>query len=92
MATAYYYQKKYPEAIEYYHKALELHKKLHGEKHPSVAHALKTLAIAMSAQEKYDESITLRYQAIDIFKKVHGTEKHEDIIDSYRGLGAIAHA
>ena len=65
-------QGKYPEALEYYNKSLEIKIKVHGLDHPVLASTYSNIGCVLDEQEHYLEALNMYQKALDIDIKVHG--------------------
>jgi tetratricopeptide (TPR) repeat protein len=76
------------EAEPLYLQALELIKRLLGEKHPYVATSLHNLANLYKSQRRYAEAEPLYLQALELSKRLRG-EEHPDVATSLNNLAGL---
>jgi tetratricopeptide (TPR) repeat protein len=69
-----YYQRKYDQAEPLYRRAIEIHEKVLGKDHPSVALDYNGLALLLQDQGKYDQAEPLYRGAIEIFQSKLGSD------------------
>lgn len=84
LGKVYYYYGDNSKALEYYFKALEIRKRILGEKHPDVAESYSNIGLA------YKDRNTLDYyfKALRIRELVLG-DRHPDTATSYNNIGAM---
>lgn len=78
LASLYYLQGSYDDAIPLYEKVLDIRVKTLGEDHLLVATSLNNLAGSYCLKSRYDDAIPLFKKALDIRKKTLG-ERHPDV-------------
>ncbi|MDD5223092.1 MAG: tetratricopeptide repeat protein [bacterium] len=76
------------EAIFFLERALEIRKKLSGEKHPDVATSYNNLGMAYKTKGDLGKAISYYVKALDTAKDLFG-EKHLFIATSYNNLGCV---
>ncbi|MBI1914995.1 MAG: tetratricopeptide repeat protein [Planctomycetes bacterium] len=79
------------EARKLCQQALDLHKQLHGERHPSVATSLNNLATVCHAQGDLPQARKLNQQALELTKQIHG-EWHPLVATSLNNLAEVCRA
>jgi len=65
---------RYPEAKQYYERALEADRRLYGDNHPYVAHDLNRIGAVLQAQGLYEQAIEYFQKAYEIYESVLGPE------------------
>jgi tetratricopeptide (TPR) repeat protein len=78
----------YPEALEYYKKALAIREKVLGESHPSTATTYNNIALIYVNQGNYPEALAYFEKALAIFEKVLGKE-HPSTATSYNNIASV---
>jgi tetratricopeptide (TPR) repeat protein len=74
-------QGKYPEALEYYNKSLEIMIKVHGQDHPIAADTLYNIALVHREQGRHDLEAECFDKCVVIYGKVHG-DAHSETVDA----------
>ena len=74
-------QGKYPEALEYYNKSLEIKVKFHGLDHPVAADTLYNIALVHREQGRHDLEAECFDTCVVIYGKVHG-DAHSETVDA----------
>ena len=82
IASLYYSQGKYAEALEYHNKSLEIDLRVVGPDHPHVASTYKSSRVIYRQQAKYPEALEMYAKCLKIEEKVHGLE-HPDVASTY---------
>ncbi len=88
LARLYELFNKFSEGQELLYKALEIRKKIFGEKHKDVARILNNLAVLYGKQGKYSEAEPLLIQAFEMSKFMLG-ENHIDLANSMTNLAIL---
>ena len=76
-------QGKYPEALEYYNKSLEIKIKVHGLDHPVAAGTLYNIALVHRRQGRHDLEAECFEKCAVIYGKVHG-DAHSETVDAWK--------
>ena len=74
-------QGKYPEALEYYNKSLEIRIKVHGLDHPVAADTLYNIALVHQQQGQHDLEAECFDKCVVIYAKIYGNE-HSETVDA----------
>ena len=82
-------QKKYPEALNWLNKALEIRKNLQGENHPETAKIYNNIALVYAAQGQYAKALEWYEKDLAISENTLGAD-HPDTAMTYSNIG-IAH-
>ena len=67
-------QGKYPEALQYYNKSLEIKIKVHGQDHPDTAKTHLNMGACYGEMGDSDKELKCYEYALPIFEKSHGPE------------------
>ena len=81
-------QDKYPEAMDYLNRALQLGLSSLDSNHAFVATTYLSMGVVLNAEEKYEEAIAHHLKALSIRLKLNG-ENHADVATSYGNLGNV---
>lgn len=87
IGTTYLALGHYPESEPHLRAALEIRRRLHGDRHPDVAISLNDLASLRNAQGRHAEEESLLREALIIQRRLHG-DKHVDVASTIQSLGA----
>ena len=87
-AIKFYHHGKYVEAVNYAEQALDVARKLWGEKHPSVATSLNHLAELYQSQGRFSEAEPLYIEALQIRKRLLG-DAHPDVATNLNHLAEL---
>jgi len=91
--TAYnhhFYLGDFPQAMNYYQKALAIREKVLGSEHPDTAASYNNIGLLYHDQGDYPQALNYYQKALAIHKKVLGVE-HPDTARSYNNIGALYH-
>ena len=86
MGLTHWHASRFALSIEHYQKALDLRRKLHGEKHAAVADTLGDLGDIHYKQRDYAKAIAYHQQALNLRLALFGRE-HSDVAASLENLG-----
>ena len=75
-------QGKYPEALEYYNKSLEIKIKVHGLDHPVVATTQDNIGCVLQRQGKLPDALKMHEKVLKTRVAVLGPE-HPSVADTY---------
>jgi len=78
----------YPEALNWYNKALTIHEKILNKEHSDTANIYRDIAFTREYQGDYTGALELFEKALDICKKALGPE-HSDIATIYTGIALV---
>src|SRR5659263_137520 len=78
---------KAEQAIEYYEHALEIDKKVYGDRHPNVAIYLNNIGLAWNNLGDSKKAIAYLEQALEIDKEVYG-DRHPNVATDLNNIGA----
>ena len=81
-------QGKYPDALGYYQKALEIDKEIYGERHPDVAACYNNIGMELYYQGNYDEALVCCKKALEIRTEIYG-EQHSELATNYDNVGSV---
>ena len=81
-------QGNFAEGEKLAHKAVDMHRRLHGERHPETGWALKTLASALVPQQKLAEAEAALHESLAIFRRQLSAD-HPTIRDTMHDLRAV---
>jgi tetratricopeptide (TPR) repeat protein len=79
-------QDKLVEAMTNHEEALGMLRRLHGERHPSVASALSSIGNVLLKRGEYEEALKLHKKALKIKRRVHGRD-HRNVADIVSIIG-----
>jgi len=85
-STVFSNQGRLAEAREHTEEALGILRRLHGEKHPTVAKALESIGTILNKQGEYDEALKLYRKALKIKRHVYG-EDHREVAMTLSCIG-----
>ncbi len=80
-------QGAYPQALEYYDKALAIDEKVHGKEHPYTATSYNNIGSMYYQWGKYPEALEYLEKALKIRKAKLG-DNHPDTIGTQEWIGA----
>ncbi len=81
----------YSEAFESYKRALDIRRKLFGEKHSQTAECYHSVGITQHSLGDYTSALESHKRTLDIRRKVFG-EEHPQTADSYHSVGVTQHS
>jgi len=84
------YKADYNEALEVYHKALDIAKKVHGLEHPNTAITYNNIATVYYNQGKYENALELYQKTLEIKERVVGME-HPSTAITYNNMAVVYH-
>jgi tetratricopeptide (TPR) repeat protein len=73
------------EARANYEEALGILRRLHGEKHPKVAYALKGIADILRRHDESDEALEVYKKVLNIQRRVYGKD-HPQVAQTFRKI------
>ena len=74
LASAYYANGRWDEALKLQEEVLRLSRKVNGPEHPATLDAMSNLAISYAGTGRGDEALKLRKEALELRRKVLGPE------------------
>ena len=81
-------QGQFAEGEQLARQAVDLHRRLHGDRHPETAWALKTLSIALQPQQKLAEAESALQESLAIFRRQF-PEDHPNVRDTIDQLRKV---
>ena len=75
-------------AFEYKMKALDIRRRLYGDKHPLVAESYNNVASAYSAKQEFQKALDCMMKSLEIVRDAY-SENHRDVASAYNNIGAI---
>ena len=91
LATVYYSQGNYDDALYFYNKTLFIRENVLGLDHPDTASTYNKIAIVYRAQGNYDDALAFYKTALAIREKVLGFE-HPDTASTYNNMAVVYRA
>ena len=88
LATVYYSQGNYDDALYFYNKTLFIRENVLGLDHPDTASTYNKIAIVYRAQGNYDDALAFYKTALAIREKVLGFE-HPDTASTYNNIAIV---
>jgi CHAT domain-containing protein/Tfp pilus assembly protein PilF len=82
MGEAYFYQDNYPQALEFYRQALEVHQKVPNYKR-GIGNDLNNLGMIYQAQSKYGEALKFYQQSLDIRRETSDREGEGQSLNNF---------
>lgn len=80
----------FAQARDNFKKALEIIRRMHGEKHPQVAIMLYNIATMLHTPDQFDEALKLYRKSLKIRRRFQGN--HTELADTLSNMGSIYHA
>ena len=76
MATIYWKQGHYDQALEIYKSVLETKIRVCGHEHPDVATSFNNIGSVYNSQGKYEEALEVYTKSLDIKTRIYGGDNH----------------
>jgi tetratricopeptide (TPR) repeat protein len=89
LASALEMEGHYPEAARSFREALELQRRLYGEKHGDIARTLKDLARTIDEDGDLKSALPLMRSAVAMQRELRGNQPHPDLAEAINDLGLL---
>ena len=82
------HQGKYDEALEYYHRSLEIGEEIFGKRSDQVACSLNNIGTVLNHQGKHEEALEYHHRSLEIHEEIFGKKSHQ-VATSLNNIGSV---